>query len=521
MALNNLVRENFWETIEITEEDIDFLINYLFEIETPLKTNGLLEVFINKKIEIEKENLKKISQADGEIYKPLENYEVGQKILFLTENSSAGIVTNKRKGNNPEIGEFDVVEIKFDDGKVKQYASNLKEHNLNVESQPEILDESLDVEYVFANYKKSLNKKIFAALSKNEDLAQIAGYWFPHSLLVDINIGYLNLAEAILEVAEGGPLPTQEILEQLELPSDANTLLTEFSLNYALQEDERFDEVGPAGETLWFLHRLEPENVKNTPKHLAFTPTINVDPGLYQDQLDEINANVFDELEIDNIQNECITDVAISIIFPHLISGTIPLSQCISDLFPTAYEAPRIKFTFVDDNTKEKYSGWVVRENKYVYGLKEWYAKNEVIPGSVIYIKQSKTPGEVIISAGKKRKAKEWVRTASANSDDHVTFNMDQQVIATTIDDHMVVAIPNGAVIEKLWTKYENYPREKVLQIIIRELAKLTPQGNVHAKEIYAAMNIIKRCSPSLILHLLNNTENIEYLGNSYYKITH
>jgi len=85
-------------------------------------------------------------------------------------------------------------------------------------------------------------------LESNDDLIQIAGKWFPRALFVDIGPGYLNLAEAVLEVEEGGPLTTNAILGQIEFPTDVNSKLTEFSFNFALQEDPRFDEVGPAGE---------------------------------------------------------------------------------------------------------------------------------------------------------------------------------------------------------------------------------------------------------------------------------
>lgn len=521
MVITNKLIENYWETINITQKDVEFLINHLFEIETPLNTNQLLEVFINKRISEEKENLKKITQGNAAIFKPAEDYQIDQKITFIETEIKNGVVVAKREGNNPEIETFNVIDVKFDDGRIKQYACKLENHKLNRVEEVENLDDALNAELVFENYHKLLGKKLKQVLEKNEDLVQIAGYWFPSSLLVDVNIGYLNLSEAVLEVSNGGPLSTKEILEQIELPTDANNLLTEFSLNYALQEDKRFDEVGPAGETLWFLHRLEPENVRKQPKHLVFSDHKEYDKNHYRDALIQINAGVFDELEDDVDQNECATEVAISIIYPHLVSGTLPLSKCLSDLFPTSYEAPRIRFTIIDGDKKQKFPGWVVRENKYVYGLKEWYEENSVLPGSTIFIKQSKTPGEVIVSIGKKRNTREWVRTAAANADEQLNISMNQQLISTDFDDRMIIAIPSPESLKVLWDKYENYPLEKILPIVIRELAKLTPQGNVHAQEIYAAINIIKRCPPSYTLYLLDKDENIEHLGDLYYKINH
>ena len=100
---------------------------------------------------------------------------------------------------------------------------------------------------------------------------QVAGRWFPRALLVDVNVGHLNLAEAVLDEAGGKPLPTKALIEQLDLSGNVNPKLIEFSLNFALQEDGRFDEVGPAGEVLWFLKRLEPEDVRQIPAPLRYT----------------------------------------------------------------------------------------------------------------------------------------------------------------------------------------------------------------------------------------------------------
>ena len=76
---------------------------------------------------------------------------------------------------------------------------------------------------------------------------KIAGRWFPRGLLIDVGQGQLNLAEAALDVAQGEPQPTSALLKDVELPSGINPKLAEFSLNRALQDDARFDEVGPGG----------------------------------------------------------------------------------------------------------------------------------------------------------------------------------------------------------------------------------------------------------------------------------
>ena len=70
----------------------------------------------------------------------------------------------------------------------------------------------------------------------------------------------------------GEPQPTSALLKDVEMPAGVNPKLAEFSLNWALQEDKRFDEVGPAGEILWCLYRLEPDGVREVPTYLQYTP---------------------------------------------------------------------------------------------------------------------------------------------------------------------------------------------------------------------------------------------------------
>ncbi len=519
MKINENIK-NIWENFEVTNSDIEFIFNRLFEIETPTKTADIVKTLIEERIRLEKLRRENLEKSKGDIYLPKDDFQIGQKLLFPALDYISGKVIETRTGSNPELEQFKIIMVEFPKGIKKEFASNLENHPLN--EVIAILEEEtdLDPEIIFENYKNNISQSLLEKLNQNQDLVQIAGFWFPRSLLIDINIGYLNLAEAVLEMAEGGPLTTKEIIDQIELPIDSNQMLTEFSLNLALQEDPRFDEVGPAGETLWFLHRSEPESVKAQPKFLIPENIKSYDDSKYSDYLTQMNAGIFDELEYSkhSIATE-LNDVTISLIFPHVVSGTLPLSANLEKLFPTAYESPRIRFTFVDGKTKEKFAGWVVRGKKYVYGLKEWYLDNEVIPGSLINIKQGKNPGEVVVSIGKKRSTREWVRTASQNADGKISFNMTQQLISTDFDERMTISITNLDQMEILWDRYQKIPAEKLITNFVRELAKLNPQGHVHAQELYAAFNFVKRVSPGYVLHLLENSDDVEHLGDLYFRI--
>jgi hypothetical protein len=514
------LQETYWEHLEINEEDLEFLYNQLLEIETPQTSSELVEVLIKERIRQELISQKNHKSKGGTTYLPKDTHKKGDRLIFPLLELAEGEVIAIRAGQNPDYPTFDVLDVEFGSGVVRQFAAGIEEHKLNDTVQNIDDDPSLDPKIIIAQYQNIIAVRLSEKFKTIPDLVQIAGAWFPRSLLVDVNIGYLNLAEAVLEVASGGPLSTKSILEQIELPTDVNLKLTEFSMNLALQEDDRFDEVGPAGETLWFLKRLEPEGVQNSPQFLRHQPTI-LDPLKTEENIRTLNHLVFDELEAEGDLPTKANEITVSLIFPHWRSGTIPLSKSIARLFPTAYEAPRVQFTFIDEDTQKEYSGWVVRPHRYVYGLRDWYEEKGMIPGSLFIIKQGKFPGQVVIQALKKRSTKEWIRTVLVGTDGGIVFTMLKQQISTEIDERMAIAVPDIQSLDAIWeqpSRQKGTPEKSILAIM-RELIKLSPQGHVHAQELYAAVNIVRRCPPSVILNVLDKQPNVVHMGDLYFRL--
>jgi hypothetical protein len=52
---------------------------------------------------------------------------------------------------------------------------------------------------------------------------------------------------------------------------------------------------------------------------------------------------------------------------------------------------------------------------------------------------------------------------------------------------------------------------------IMPELVKLSPQGTVHAKTIYSAVNILKRMPPGPIFALLSTESCFVQMGGGYW----
>lgn len=513
--------EGYWEAFELQKEDIEFLYNHLLELETPLTSLEMVEALVAERIRREKLALERQRTSGGDLYQPKNTFKLKQKLIFPALNWQHGQVTSRRQGHNPEVGEFAVIQVKLDDGTEKEFASGIVEHLLNEPLKPLETGPQLDKTQVLKRYQEDLLIAVEDDLSTNPDFVRIAGRWFPKALLVDINQGHLNLAEAVLDMAGGGPLPTSQLLEQIELAGETNLKLLEFSLDLALQNDPRFDEVGPAGDVLWFLRRLEPPDVLEPPVYLRYAGIEHERSALSKEML-ALEQSLDDELSPLHTERQKGSQGEISLLFPHWRSGTLPLSSRIRHLFPTAYEAPRIQFTLVDAETRQAFPGWVVREKRYVVGFKDWYAARGVMPGSIIRINKGDRPGEVVIHTDSRRGSREWLRTVLVGSDGGVVFALLKQVAQTTYDERLAIVVPDTDALDQVWTQpaREVPPFEKLVVGLVRELSKLAPQGHVHASELYAALNVVRRCPPAPILALLVTSPQFLHVGDLHYRIS-
>ena len=513
---------DYWKTLKINNKDLDFLHSHLFEIETPLTATELLGEFIGARIKSELDSQSKKMQGQGKVYVPAEHYAKGDKLTFPALDWTEGTVTGVRPGVNPQFNEFEVVTVAMKNGNEQLFAAGLADHDLNNASASESQDKTLNPKHIQSTYGDVLVEKLEAAFDNDPELVRIAGRWFPRTLLVDVSPGHLNLAEAALDVAHGEPLPTIELLKDVELPEKANMNLAEFSLNLALQDDKRFDEVGPAGEILWCLKRLEPDNVQNVPEILKYSP-IEYDRSLLTDEAIALEAKIDDEYgEAANQPEQEENEVTICLIYPHWRAGTLPITPLVQSMFPTAYISARVRFTLVDKITGQKIPAWVVRKERYVCGLREWYKTNKLMPGSLIRIVKSNNRGEVVVEAKTHHTTKDWVRTVIIGADGGIVFALLKQPVTAELNDRMAFAVPALEAADQLWDSgsQKKMPFDTLVTNFFRELIKLNTQGHIHAQELYAAINIVRRVPfGPLMAHLAANPQKFVHIGDLHYRI--
>ena len=516
---NFTIDEGYWDSFELQDEDIEFLYADLLESEVPMTTRELVNALVRERVRREKQAIEEQRSSGGDLYQPKKDYTPGQNLVFSALGWRKGAVVSVRPGNNPDLGDFQVIQVEFENGETRNFAGQLASHKLNTPLQIAQDIAALDVDMVLREYGEYLEERLEEGLEAHEDFVRIAGRWFPRALLVDVNVGHLNLAEAMLDMSGGGPLPTGALLEQIDLAVQANPKLLEFSLDLALQEDPRFDEVGPAGNVLWFLQRLEPPEVLEPPTYLRY-PGMEYDRSVLTPEMIALERELDDELSPLPLPDEPQEAIEVPLIYPHWRSGTLPLSSRLRPLFPTAYEAPRIRFILVDGDSGEEFPGWVVREKRYVFGLREWYAGHGLMPGSIVHVRRSDRPGEVIVQTDSRRSSREWIRTVLVGSDGGLVFAMLKQIVTANFDERMAIAVPDENGLDQIWQQMQKDrpPFEKVVVNTMRELAKLNPQSHVHASELYAAINIVKRCPPGPLLALLASRSWFVHVGDLHFR---
>ncbi len=518
---NNLNYER-WKNLTITDADLQDLLAYLFETETPLPIESLARILVHNRLEHERKALEERQKTLGKVYLPKEQYTPGEQITFPHLDWKSGTISATRQGNNPEIGEFKVITVDFEDGEKREFAAELAEHPLNTPRNQVDSTSDQAVETVLKTYGAEIRKKLRVALEEQSDIVRIGGTWFPKSLLIDINQGYLNLAEALLDAQKGGPMSPEELLKQMELDQTDNLKLLEFSLNYAMQEDPRFDEVGTSGKIAWFLRRFEPEEVREVPLYLQVKPEVTELPEVSEDTLKMI-LSLNDELTPDEFSDteEQITQASIVLNYPHWRTGTLPITPATAQIFPTALETEHVKFMLEDAQNDEKISAWVVRPHRYVFGLREWFERQNLIPGSIIEIAATADPGIVKIVPQKKRSNKEWIKTVLVGADGGLVIALLRQPIHAGIHDRMAIAIPDVASLDNLWNqrRSKNISLKSDIKRMMTELSKLDNQRHVHFIDLYASINVIRRTPPFDLLSVLTNNSEFIHVGDNYYNL--
>ncbi len=512
----------YWrEQFAPTEKDINYLYGLILDGGKPVSTSVLAQALIDQHCRQE-EAVIGDELSRGAVYQPKDKYQSGDSIIFPVFEYALGVVVGTRPGRHPDYGEFTVIQVEFEDEEeVREFASNLEgEHRLNRgENGADLLEtEGLySPKDLYELYGSSIEAKIIAGLREREEFASWGGFWFLRDLLVSVEVGHLNIAEALIEV-ESRPLPPSQFLSALGLPDEVSDEIRTLSLNVALAADERFDDIGDKGRDVWYLSRLTPEAVVSPPARLI----IERNPYNRHDISDElllIEREIDDEGSGEEVMGPSrpLYRTALALTYPHWRCGTLPLTVRTRGLFPESsnHHSPIV---LLDGQSGDRMQGWVVHEGGFVHGLADWYKRYELPVGAFIKLERTRDPRVITVDYEPRRLKRLWATVATVQGM-KLGFEMRKLPIACEYDAALTIGEDQPAAIDRLWA--EVHARgESLLQSLLRimpELGKLSPQGTIHAKTIYSAVSVLRRTPPGPVFALLSTEPCFVPMGGGYW----
>ncbi|MEL7434640.1 MAG: hypothetical protein AAFN11_11900, partial [Chloroflexota bacterium] len=505
-------------------DDINIILNLMLEEETPMTTRQLARLIVENRLEEEQAAVAE-QFKNTKVYRPAEAYAVGDRLVFTEMELATATVTGERDGNNADYGDFTVIQVEFDENDLnipeghREFAAALQtEHALSAATEEDPLGSqiSLDVNEILNAEGNIVMRTLHESLREHDSLKRVAGYWFPEELVLECDIGVLHLSEAVLDMLGGGPLSTEAIIEQIGQIADAPMKLQIFSLNLALNDDDRFDEVGPAGDVLWALRSMEPDEVREMPDLLAYTP-IEYDDELLSDEMFDLETELDDEYTDIEFEGR-LPQATTTLIYPHRRAGTLPLNAKNRAIFPVG-RTPRIHVDLIDASDGEKFSGWVVHENRYVFGLLEYYTKHRLPIGAFITVEPGEEDGQIIVSHEAYKPRTEYIRILIPDGD-QIKFANRKRQIGAEYDDLVIIGVDDLEGVDKLAKELNRKALATIIRMILNALRTLSPQGTVHATTLYSAVNAIRRCAPGPIFATLTANPDFEYVGDDYWKLS-
>jgi len=507
----------YWVSdLVIDDADIEQIYNHFLEVEKPQTADQISEVIINYRVAEERNRIKQLLTGRL-LYQPMASYEVGDELVFPALRFASGKVQSLREGYDPSYGRFDVVAVEIN-SKTREFASNLTgDHQLNKENGDGYDPfEDVDLEDIMSRYRASVTNVVLEALSEREEFVLVGDKWFVKDIMAEVSIGHLHLAEAVLDMHEGGPLPTEEVIVHLDLDEGVDKEVRLFSLNWALLDDERFDEVGPPGKVAWFLRKAEPDPVHVVPERLRYIP-IDFDRAQLSPQLLLLERELDDEWsDLEAPQSAQPTILALT--YPHRRAGTLPLSARNRPLFPTGVSL-RQRVILIDEQSQEEIVAWVVREGRYIYGLAQWYSSHSIPVGGFITLKPGPEPDRILIDFDRRRPKREWVRLATVD-DNQLKFELERRSVGCGYDDLLIVGTEYVGAVDSLARRLSasNRTLASLIISIFPTLASLNPQETVHTKTLYSAINMIRRVPPGPLFTELIKHPALQPVGDHYWQ---
>jgi hypothetical protein len=514
--------EAYWqEQFTVTEKDVSYVYGLILDEARPFALEALALALIERHCRQEEETIQ-AELSKGAVYQPKDTYEIGAPIIFPALNYALGVVEGSRPGKSPEYGEFTVITVRFEESEEEQdFASALEgDHPLNRDQGVSAIlagGDLLGPEQLYELHGGAVDAALEGRLEEREEFIRFGNEWFLKDLLVPVDLGQLNIAEALVEI-KSMPLSTQRFVAELDLPRETPEEILALSLNRALEADPRFDNIGDMGRDIWYLSRLTPETVIEPPARLVIED-VPYNRSDISDELLLIEREIDDEGSDETVMGPSrpLYRTTLGLTYSHWRSGTLPLTVRTRGLFPASknHHSPIV---LVDGQSGTRMQGWAVHGGGFVCGLGDWYRQHKLPVGAFVKLERTRDPHVVTVDFEPRRLKRLWITVATVRNRE-LSFELRKLPVACEYDEYLAIDEDSAPALDRLWEEAQ-MRGESLLETMVRimpELIKLSPQSTVQAKTIYSAVNLLRRVSPGPIFALLSTERCFVAMGGGYW----
>jgi len=515
----------YWrEHYEVDEADHEFLYDILGNAAEPMSIEALAVAVIDRRCQIEESRIRN-ELSRGQMYDPQESYQVGDALVFPAFEYRFGEVIDSRPGENPEHGEFGVLTVRFEDNdRERMFAAGLDTpHVLNRDSDDFVISDAplLSAQEIYDEVGDALTLTFEGHLQENTDYFINAGSkWLTTDQMAPVNVGHLNIAEAMIEMKDEA-VSTSDLLDMVEIDPSLSESVRIFSLETAMHSDGRFIQVGQVGASAWSLRTLLPDAALEIPLSLKYEPIDYERSGLNVELL-QTEWEIADEWSEGGVADSTpsqVPSIIVHLTYPHLASGVLPLISAARSLFPQG-DGVCTAVTLIDGRWGQRFPGWVMHEGRYLAGLDKWFKEHKLLVGAAITLQRTNDANEIVVDLKPQRMKRVWVRTARVE-DDRLVFQMERKQIACEYDDNLALFVADPGKITEFAAHVDALETsvETLVEQIMPELTKLSPQGTTHIKTLYSAVNVIRRLTPGPIFAALPKIPGATDTGSGFWSL--
>ena len=215
-----------------------------------------------------------------------------------------------------------------------------------------------------------------------------------------------------------------------------------------------------------------------------------------------------------------LTTTTLLLTYPHLVAGTLPLNRHTGSFFPKGH-GERTAVTLIDGRWGNRFQGWVNHAGRYVAGLRPWFEKHKLPAGAYITLERRDDSGEIVVDFRPKRMRREWTRFAQLADGGRLDIQLRKQEVACEYDEQIIIGDDRNEDILKLRSApaYAHASLEGLVFEVFTDLAGLSQTGSVHAKTVYSAVNVLRRCPPEPVFAALADHPKLEAAGGGIFRL--